>query len=47
MDSEDVFLRMWDREFQTTIRVFKAFPGDHLESKPQAVLSEGRISVVA
>jgi uncharacterized damage-inducible protein DinB len=24
----------WDREFQSTIRVFKAFPADQLEAKP-------------
>ena len=30
MDSKDVFLRVWDREFQTTLRAFKAFPRERL-----------------
>jgi len=34
MNAKDLFLRIWDREFQTTIRVFKAFPADRLEFKP-------------
>jgi len=34
MNAKDLFLRIWDREFQTTVRVFKAFPADQLEFKP-------------
>jgi len=34
MNAKDIFLRIWDREFQSTIRVIKAFPADRLEFKP-------------
>jgi len=36
MPAKEVFLRIWEREFQTTVRVFKAFPPDKLEAKPHA-----------
>ncbi|HLG93775.1 MAG TPA: DinB family protein [candidate division Zixibacteria bacterium] len=34
MNEKDVFLKTWEREFQTTLKVLKAFPGDRLEFKP-------------
>jgi uncharacterized damage-inducible protein DinB len=34
MKARDTFLQMWEREFQTTCRVFKAFPADRLDVKP-------------
>jgi uncharacterized damage-inducible protein DinB len=34
MDAKEIFLRVWEREFQTSVRVFKAFPADRLEAKP-------------
>ena len=58
MDSKDAFLRIWERESQTTIRVFKAFPRDRLEFKPheqsrsardlawQCVVDEGVIGMI-
>jgi uncharacterized damage-inducible protein DinB len=33
MDSKEIFLRIWEREFQTTVRVFKAFSAAQLEFK--------------
>jgi uncharacterized damage-inducible protein DinB len=33
MNAKDLFLRIWEREFQTTVRVFKAFSADQLEFK--------------
>ena len=33
MNSKDLFLRIWEREFQTTVRVFKAFSAAQLEFK--------------
>ena len=33
MSSKEIFLRIWEREFQTTIRVFKAFTADQLDFK--------------
>ncbi|MGA2074031.1 MAG: DinB family protein [Terriglobia bacterium] len=33
MESKEIFLRIWEREFQTTVRVFKAFSADQLEFK--------------
>jgi uncharacterized damage-inducible protein DinB len=58
MNAKDVFLRIWEREFQTTIRVFKAFAADQVEFKPhersrsardlawQCVIDEGVIGKV-
>lgn len=34
MNEKDMFLKTWEREFQTTLKVLKAFPGDKLEFKP-------------
>lgn len=34
MNAKEIFLRIWDREFQTTVRVFKAFPDERLDAKP-------------
>lgn len=34
MNEKDVFLKTWEREFKTTLKVLKAFPGDQLEFKP-------------
>ena len=36
MNAKDTFLRIWEREFQTTVRVFKAFNAGQLEIKPHA-----------
>jgi len=33
MTSNEIFLRIWEREFQTTVRVFKAFSAEQLEFK--------------
>ena len=33
MNAKDIFLRIWEREFQTTVRVFKAFSEEQLEFK--------------
>lgn len=35
MDAKEIFLRIWDREAKTTAKVFRAFPLDSLEAKPQ------------
>ncbi len=34
MNEKDMFLKTWEREFQTTLKVLKAFPTDKLEFKP-------------
>ncbi len=34
MNAKEIFLRIWEREFHTTVKVFKAFPGDKLDVKP-------------
>jgi len=34
MNSKDLFLRIWEREYQTTVKVFKAFSAGQLEFKP-------------
>ena len=34
MNAKDVSLQIWDREFQTTIRVFRAFTQEQLKFKP-------------
>lgn len=34
MDAKEVFLRIWDREAKTTVRVFRAFPRESLDVKP-------------
>ena len=33
MKAKDIFMRIWEREFRTTVRVFKAFAADQLEFK--------------
>jgi uncharacterized damage-inducible protein DinB len=56
MESKESFLQIWEREFQTTARVFKAFSPDQLKLKPhersrsvrdlawQCVIDEGVIA---
>lgn len=34
MDAKEIFLRIWDREAQTTQNVFRAFPRERLDVKP-------------
>jgi len=34
MTEKETFLNTWDREFQTTIKVLKAYPPDKLDLKP-------------
>ena len=34
LSHKEVFLRIWEREAETTLRVFQAFPADRLEAKP-------------
>ena len=34
MTEKEMFLRTWEREFQTTLRVLKAYPKDKLDLKP-------------
>ena len=34
MNAKDSFLKIWEREFRTTVRVLKAFPGEQLDVKP-------------
>ena len=42
MDAKEIFLRVWEREFQTSVRVFKEFPEDRLEAKPHERLNSVR-----
>jgi uncharacterized damage-inducible protein DinB len=34
MDAKDTFVRIWEREFRTTLKVFRAFPANSLDAKP-------------
>lgn len=34
MNGKELFLRTWDREFQTTVKVLKAYPRDKFDQKP-------------
>jgi uncharacterized damage-inducible protein DinB len=34
MDAKETFRRVWDREFRTTVNVFRSFPADQLGVKP-------------
>ena len=34
MNSKEIFIRVWDREFRTTVRVLQAFRADQLDAKP-------------
>lgn len=34
MDAKEIFLRIWDREAKTTVKVIRAFPKDNLDRKP-------------
>lgn len=34
MDAREIFLRIWDREAKTTVKVFRAFPKASLDGKP-------------
>ncbi len=36
MSEKETFLHVWEREFQKTIRVLRAFPSDRLDFKPHA-----------
>jgi uncharacterized damage-inducible protein DinB len=58
MDAKEIFLRIWDREAKTTVRVFRAFPEENLSVKPhersrsirdlawQCVIDEGVIEKI-
>lgn len=58
MDAKEIFLRIWEREAKTTVRVFRAFPEDQLGVKPhdrsrsirelawQCVIDEGVIEKI-
>ena len=37
MTEKDMFLNTWEREFQTTIKVLRAFPADKPDFKPHEV----------
>ena len=34
MNEQEMYLNGWEREFQTTVKVLKAFPADKLDFKP-------------
>ena len=34
MTEKETFLKTWEREFQTTLKVLKAYPSDKLDLKP-------------
>jgi uncharacterized damage-inducible protein DinB len=36
MSEKDQFIKTWEREFQTTLKVLKAFPADKADLKPHA-----------
>ena len=34
MTEKEMFLKMWEQEFQTTLKILKAYPADRLDLKP-------------
>jgi uncharacterized damage-inducible protein DinB len=36
MSEKEMFLQTWNREFQTTVKVLKAYPADKLDFRPHA-----------
>ena len=34
MSEKEMFMNTWDREFQTTLKILKAYPADKLDLKP-------------
>ncbi len=42
MTEKDMFLQTWEREFQTTVNVLKAYPNDKLDVKPSEKLRTAR-----
>ncbi len=42
MTERDNFLMIWEREFQTTLKVMKAYPADKLDLKPSEILRPAR-----
>jgi hypothetical protein len=34
MSQKEMFIQTWEREFQTTVKVLKAYPSDKLDLKP-------------
>ncbi len=34
MTEKDMFLQTWEHEYNTTVKVLKAFPDDKLDMKP-------------
>ena len=58
MSSKQIFQRVWDREFRTTLNVFRSFPPSALDAKPhersrsardlawQCVIDEGVIGTI-
>lgn len=42
MTEHDSFLMIWEREFQTTLKVMKAYPADQLDLKPAEKLRSAR-----
>jgi uncharacterized damage-inducible protein DinB len=42
MTEKDMFIQSWEREFQTTLKVLRAFPQDKLDLKPADKLRSAR-----
>ncbi len=42
MTEKDMFIQTWDKEFQTTLRVFKAYPPEKLDLRPAEKLRTAR-----
>src|SRR6185436_14659684 len=42
MSEKDMFIQSWEREFQTTLKVLRAFPKDKMDLKPADKLRSAR-----
>ena len=42
MTEREMFMQLWEREFQTTLKVMKAYPADRLDVKPSDKLRTAR-----
>lgn len=42
MTEKEILIQTWDKEFQTTLRVFKAYPEDKLDLRPAEKLRTAR-----
>jgi hypothetical protein len=42
MNEKQMFLKTWEREFQITLKVLKAYPANKLDFKPHGTFNVGQ-----